>query len=64
MPQINTSESVDVKRKTFNNRRPPSLSELTSMICNMGLIHLGSEASNCKKKRNHTINNCYNNVFL
>ena len=25
--------------------RPPSLSELTSMISNMGLTHLGSEAS-------------------
>ena len=29
----------------FNIWRPPSLSELTPMISNMGLTHLGSEAS-------------------
>ena len=28
------------------NWRPPSLSELTSMIFDIGLTHLGSEASN------------------
>ena len=27
--------------------RPPSLSELTPMIFNTGLTHLGSEASKC-----------------
>ena len=31
------------------NWRPPSLSELTPMIFNMGLTYLGSEASNYSK---------------
>ena len=30
---------------TTNKCRPPKLSELTPMIFNMGLTHLGSEAS-------------------
>ena len=53
---IYKSMRKNVKRRQFNkdllqsNWRPPSLSELTAMIFNTGLTHLGSEASNCKKK--------------
>ena len=32
-------------QNTINIWRPPSLSELTPMISNKGLTHLGSEAS-------------------
>ena len=32
-----------------NLRRPSSLSELTPMVFNMGLTHLGSEASICTR---------------
>ena len=31
--------------RTMNNWRPPIHSELTPMMFNMGLTHLGSEAS-------------------
>ena len=37
--------------------RPPSLSELTPMIFNMRLTHLGSEASDCLKFVNTIENN-------
>ena len=49
---INKYGILIIKLLTFNfqktikyNWRPPSLSELTSIIFNMELIHLGSESS-------------------
>ena len=41
-PPVTAGESY------FDIWRPPSLNELTPMISNTGLTHLGLEASNCK----------------
>ena len=40
-------EEIKIKfpKRYKNNWRPPSLSELTPMLFNTGLSHLGSEAS-------------------
>ena len=40
------SRIADALEVVSNNRRSPSLSELTPMIFNIGLTHLSSEASN------------------
>ena len=46
------------------NWRPPSLSELTQMIFNVGLTHLGSETSNyLNLPENHHVLQLFKSVF-